>query len=573
MVRVLPLQRVPRERQCVALGHEPHVQQRERRERKEPRRQHAARQRRRARLHDNGLGMQRAEQEDAQVDEGHETQSADTEHGGVAGAEPRIPHGPPHQQISHVQEEEEQRGRQPGIPGPPRPPNRLSPDRAGREHDGRKHRTHLRRRRGEPVQPRIFEEKVEDPGQAHEDHRRFRPERGWHVQVEDLLGRSLQPLHRRERQRPNVHAGEAHQPDQRDPATFVRQAHSSTVKRNRKLASDTNTMSYAASNLRYPTDSLKGRPPRSRAVTCTAPMSGGTRNGSRITTRSSSANRVRITSALNSVPTATNPSVASAMTPTRGTSTRPTGTSKNRTNSGRPTASTTATNTRFATSLPQYRPVRLSGDTSSPSSAWFSSSSWKARFRVSIAANVNVTHRMVGARSMVGTAVGSRPKLNSVRTSAVNTTAETRAVRVRNSSTKSLRATVHACAISSPIRLLPPNRPPIRLRDLGGASPSTRREVDEPAAPLERYVGRELDPFVHVVRRQHDHATSGASTAQLTEQRPELGGRGEIEPRERLVEQEDGRIVDQGLGDRRALRQTAGERPHGLIRPIAHAET
>ncbi len=97
--------------------------------------------------------------------------------------------------------------------------------------------------------------------------------------------------------------------------------------------------------------------------------------------------------------------------------------------------------------------------------------------------------------------------------------------------------------------------------------------MDEPAAPLERYVSRELDPFVHVVCRQHDHATSGASTAQLTEQRPELGGRGEIEPRERLVEQEDGRIVDQGLGDRRALRQTAGERPHGLIRPIAHAET
>src|SRR5438552_1110443 len=330
MIGVLPLLRVPRERQCVALRHEPHVQQRERRERKEPRRQHAARQRRRARLHDNGLGMQRAEQEDAQMDEGHETQSADTEHGGVAGAEPRIPHGPPHQQISHVQEEEEQRGRQPGIPGPPRPPNRLSPDRAGREHDGRKHRTHLRRRRGEPVQPRIFEE-----------------------QVEDLLGRSLQPLHRRERQRPNVHAGEAHQPDQRDPATFVRQAHSSTVKRNRKLASDTNTMSYAASSLRYPTDSLNGRPPRSRAVTCTAPMSGGTRNGSRITTRSSSANRVRITRALNSVPTATNPSVARAMTPMSGTSTRPTGKQKNRTDSGSPTPSTTATNTRFAISLPQ----------------------------------------------------------------------------------------------------------------------------------------------------------------------------------------------------------------------------
>src|SRR6267143_1104467 len=337
----------------VALRHEPHVQQRERHQRKEPRDQHAARQRRRARLHDDGLGMQRAEQKHAQVDERHETQSADAEHGGVAGAEPRIPHGPPNQQIAHVQEEEEQRGRQPGIPGPPRPPNRLAPDRAGREHDDREHRTHLRRRRCEPVQPRILQKQVKDPGQTYEDHRRFRPQRGRYVQIEDLLGGSLQSLHRRERQGPNVHAGEAHQTDHCDPATLVRQAHSSTVKRNRKLASDTNTMSYAASNLRYPTDSLKGRPPSNRAVTCTAPMSGGTRNGKRITTRSSSANRVRITSALKSVPTATNPSVASAITPTSGANTRPTGTSKNSTNNGRAKASTTATNTRFDTSLPQ----------------------------------------------------------------------------------------------------------------------------------------------------------------------------------------------------------------------------
>src|SRR5881296_870755 len=267
-------------------------------------------------------------------------------------------------------------------------------------------------------------------------------------------------------------------------------------------------------------------------------MSGGTRNGSRITTRSSSANRVRITRALNSVPTATNPSVASAMTPTRGTSTRPTGTSKNRTNSGRPTASTTATNTRFATSLPQYRPVRLSGDTSSPSSAWFSSSSWKARFRASIAANVNVTQRMVGARSRVGMAVGSRPKLNTVRTSAVNTTAETRAVRVRSSSSRSLLATVQACRSSSAIA----HRPAIRVGDLHRVTPAAGREVDEASPPLKGHVGRELDPLVHVVRGEHGDA---ARTAQLAEQRPELRRRGEVEPREGLVEKQHLRFVDQ----------------------------
>src|SRR5207245_6701060 len=127
------------------------------------------------------------------------------------------------------------------------------------------------------------------------------------------------------------------------------------------------------------------------------------------------------------------------------------------------------------------------------------------RFKASIAANVKVTHRMVGARSMVGTAVGSRPKLNPVSTSAVNTTAETSAVRVRHSSTRSLRATAHACVRRSPIGPSH-HRPPVRLRDLRGPSPCTRREVHEPAPPLERYVGRELDPLVPVLRRQPEHA-------------------------------------------------------------------
>src|SRR5438034_1232684 len=161
-------------------------------------------------------------------------------------------------------------------------------------------------------------------------------------------------------------------------------------------------------------------------------MSGGTRNGSRITTSSSSANRIRITRALKSVPTATNPSVASAMTPMSGTSTRPTGTSKNRTNSG------SATPPPPAPPPPPPPPP-----------------------------------------------------------------------------------TLHAWANSSSIG----HRPPVRLRDSGGFPPAPRREVNEPAVPLERHVGSELDPLVDVVRRQHDHATcrAPAPAAQLAEERPELG--------------------------------------------------
>src|SRR5256886_6712435 len=84
------------------------------------------------------------------------------------------------------------------------------------------------------------------------------------------------------------------------------------------------------------------------------------------------------------------------------------------------------------------------------------------------------------------------------------------------------------------------------------------------AAPLERDVGRELDSFVHVVRRQHDHAAPPrrAATTQLAEQRPELGRRGEIEPREWLGQPQDARVADLGPGGSPALPHAPGERPH-----------
>src|SRR6266540_6311253 len=120
---------------------------------------------------------------------------------------------------------------------------------------------------------------------------------------------------------------------------------------------------------------------------------------------------------------------------------------------------------------------------------------------------------MLGARSIVATAVGSRPKLNTVRTSAVKTTADKSAVRVRNSSTRSLRAMVHACASSSAIA----HRPAVRLGYLGTGARAPRGVVHEPAALLERDIGGELDTLVHVVRREHEHAAPPRA-AQLREQ-------------------------------------------------------
>src|SRR5438128_303452 len=162
-----------------------------------------------------------------------------------------------------------------------------------------------------------------------------------------------------------------------------------------------------------------------------------------------------------------------------------------------------------------------------------------------MAANVKVTQRMLGARSIVATAVGSRPKLNTVRTSAVNTTAESRAVRVRNSSTRSLRATVHACPSSSRIG----HCPTVRRGDLRGAARPARRQLHEPPVPLERNVRGELDTLVDIVRREHEHAPRAA---QLAQQRSQLGHGREIEPRERLVEQQHAGVVHQRLGQRRS---------------------
>src|SRR3989449_7196833 len=205
--------------------------------------------------------------------------------------------------------------------------------------------------------------------------------------------------------------------------------------------------------------------------------------------------------------------------------------------------------------------VRLMGATSNPSSAWFSSSSWKARFNASIAAKVNVTHRMLGARSIAATAVGSRPKLNTMRTSAVKTTAERIAVRVRNSSTRSLRASVHAW------RSVPPTgpRPPVLLDHRAGRAGAARPQGHEPAPLLKRDVGGELDALVHVVRREHhDPPRAG----ELREQAAELGRRREVETREGLVQEQHPRLVQQRAGDRRALHQAPPERAHRLVRSL-----
>src|SRR5882762_6417981 len=210
--------------------------------------------------------------------------------------------------------------------------------------------------------------------------------------------------------------------------------------------------------------------------------------------------------------------------------------------------------------------ARLTGASSSPSSAWFSSSSWKARFNASTAANVNVTHRMLGARSTAATAVGSRPKLNTSRTSTVNTTADRMAVRDRNSTSRSLRASSHPWRRISTTG----HRPAVGVRDLRRVAPAAGREVYEPTRPHERHVGRELGPLLDVVGDEDGDAACGGL---LGEKLTRFLGGGAIEPREGFVEQQHPRIVDQGARDGDALHETARQLADEPMLVVLQTET
>src|SRR6266480_3607210 len=113
-----------------------------------------------------------------------------------------------------------------------------------------------------------------------------------------------------------------------------------------------------------------------------------------------------------------------------------------------------------------------------------------------MAANVKVTQRMLGARSTAATAVGSRPKLNTIRTRTVKTAAERIAVRERNSMSKSLRARRQACRSVSATR----DRLPVCGGDPIDAASRPRLEPHEPARAHERHVRRQLGSFFDVVR-------------------------------------------------------------------------
>src|SRR5204862_209095 len=109
---------------------------------------------------------------------------------------------------------------------------------------------------------------------------------------------------------------------------------------------------------------------------------------------------------------------------------------------------------------------------------------------------------MLGARSTLETAVGSRPKLNTTSTSTTKTAAERIAVRERNSTSRSLEATVQAWRRSLGDCIA------IVLAHLLGTSPGPRSEMREAARAHECDVGRELRTFIDIVGHQDGSAAS-----------------------------------------------------------------
>src|SRR6266513_3908841 len=107
---------------------------------------------------------------------------------------------------------------------------------------------------------------------------------------------------------------------------------------------------------------------------------------------------------------------------------------------------------------------------------------------------------MLGARSTLEIAVGSRPKLNTTSTSTTKTAAETIAVRERNSTSRSLEATAQAWRRSLGDRIA------VVLAHLVRPAPGARGTMHESSGAHEGDVRGEPRPFFHVVRHQNARA-------------------------------------------------------------------
>src|SRR5947208_3255498 len=181
----------------------------------------------------------------------------------------------------------------------------------------------------------------------------------------------------------------------------------------------------------------------------------------------------------------------------------------------------------------------------------------------SSSAKVKVTHRMLGARSTLETAVGSWPNWNTTSTSTTKTATDRIAVRERNSTSRSLDATAQAWRSRLGDRIA------IVLAHLFRTAPGARGQMHETARAHEGDVRREPCAFFHVVRHENGRTAGRGVLRQQTAQR---FGSDAIEAGERLVEQEYGGVMDQRTGNCDALHQATGQRAHGTVRMVLESK-
>src|SRR5262249_37620600 len=149
------------------------------------------------RLEHDRLRMQRTEEGDAEMNEGHEQHAQDADDGAEPRPLARIMNRGPQRQVSDEEEEQKQRQGEPRGPGTPGAPDRLGPKRSSREHHRGERDTYLRRRGRKSIESWIVKPEKESARDPDERKRQQRAPRGRHMEVENLLCDTLARLNRR----------------------------------------------------------------------------------------------------------------------------------------------------------------------------------------------------------------------------------------------------------------------------------------------------------------------------------------------------------------------------------------
>ena len=173
----------------------------------------------------------------------------------------------------------------------------------------------------------------------------------------------------------------------------------------------------------------------------------------------------------------------------------------------------------------------------------------------STAANSSVTHSTPAASSP-STERRSSAKWKSTKVLTLNSSIAGTASPVRSSTRRSLRTR----ALDRAPHAYSPSQ-------VAGADLARRRQQLRPAAAQAEHEVGLRQPLLDVVRDQH-----ARGAARAPDQRRDGAGRARVEVGERLVEQQQLRLVQQRPADRHPLGHAARQRAHRLVAAARHAD-